>query len=70
MAEHDCVSQEDFISACDKIIEEEKALSSAKDHTVSGKKSMSPEQENALKTVIKEKLAEQKEKSDIQEVTQ
>lgn len=59
MAEHDYVSQEDFIYACDRIIEEEQALASAKDHTASEKKkNLSPEQENALKTVIKEKLSQ------------
>lgn len=64
MAEHDYVSQDDFVYACDRIIEEEQALASAKDHTSSGKKNnLSPEQENALKTVIKEKLSENAEKN-------
>lgn len=53
------VSQNDFISACDRIIEEEKALASAKDHTTK-KKSMTPEQEDVLKKAIKAKLDKEK----------
>lgn len=53
------VSQNDFISACDRIIEEEKALASAKDHTIK-KKSMTPEQEDVLKKAIKAKLDKEK----------
>ena len=60
MNEKETVCQGDFISACDRIIEEEKSLSSAKDHTVSGNKSLNPEQTEVLKNVIKAKIAEDK----------
>ena len=58
-AESPQVSQDDFISACDRILEEEKSLLAAKDHTVAGNKNLSQEQENALKVAIKAKIAEQ-----------
>ncbi len=60
MSDHDQVSQEDFIAACDRIIQEEKALSSAKDNTVAGNKNLNPEQEDALKKVIKSKIEAEK----------
>ena len=64
MAEHSQVCQEDFITSCERIIQEEKSLSNAKDHTVAGNKNLTPEQEEALKSVIKNKISEEKNKNE------
>ncbi len=63
MSERDSVCQEDFITACDRILLEENSLAQAKDHTVSGEKKLSPEQEAALKNAIKAKIKEDKKES-------
>lgn len=47
MAKRDIVSQEDFVKACDKILEEKKALAAAKDHTKGA---------DIIKKAIQEKL--------------
>lgn len=55
----DIVTQADFVKSCDKIKDEEERLANAEDHTKTGK-SLSPEQQDILKTAIKSKLQSEK----------
>jgi ATP-dependent 26S proteasome regulatory subunit len=49
MAKRDIVSQDDFVRACDKIVDEKKALAEAKDHTKGS---------DIIRKAIQEKLKE------------
>lgn len=54
MKQRDIVTQEDFIKACGKIVEEKAGVASASDHTISGKT------KDALKQVLVAKIREER----------
>lgn len=61
MAKRMLVTQEDFIKACEKIVEEKKSLAKAKDHTKSS---------DLIKKALEEKINKQKEEKDVFEFTE
>lgn len=70
MGEREQVSQDDFISACDKVVEEEKALASAKDHTTSIKISDEQQSDKDLASIVKKAFAKDKTGSDDNIITE
>jgi len=60
MNHRDIVTQDDFIAAADKVTAEEQSLANASDHTKSVRdasgKPLSPEQSEAIKAALKEKI--------------